>query len=54
MGSRVRSELSSGWVDVVEFEVGDGSLPFLVPEPRRHLGNTHHFDAMVRKAQSEE
>ena len=33
-------------MDVAEFEVGDGSHPFLVQEPQRHLGNTHHFDAV--------
>ncbi len=45
VGSRVKSGLRCGWVDV-----GDGSRPFLVQEPQRHLGNTHHFDAaMVRE-----
>ena len=43
--SGVVSRVESGWVDV-----GDGSRPFLVQEPQRHLGNTHHFHAaMVRE-----
>ena len=43
--SRVESGLRCGWVNV-----GDGSRPFLVQEPQRHLGNTHHFHAaMVRE-----
>ena len=35
---------------MAECEVGYGSRPFLVQEPQRHLGNTHHFHAaMVRE-----
>ena len=40
-----QSGVRCGWGDV-----GDGSRPFLVQEPQRHLGNTHHFHAaMVRE-----
>jgi hypothetical protein len=50
VGSRVEGGLRCGWVNMAEFEVGDGSRPFLVQEPQRHLGNTHHFHAaMVRE-----